>query len=284
MWFAAPALSACAMLHGLMWTFANALRAGWRFLPIKYRAAAKEAPDVAELDYAGSNLRLHVSSAVDLDRAGACSKEPETVRWLEEMLADGGVLYDIGANVGAYSLVAWACSHGKARVVAFEPGFSTFPQLCRNVLLNGCQDAVTPLNVALSDRNELQVFKYSSLLGGAASHLGLSVNGSASGQNSNRVLFSQPMWVQTLDDVIAKFGLPAPNHIKIDVDGHELAVLRGADKTLRSGTVRSVQIEIGEHDPDTPAILSVLEQAGFRISRVSPHKTGQIADYVFVRA
>jgi FkbM family methyltransferase len=259
----------------------KAVRFGWRALPVRYRAMVKQSDDVARLDYPGSELYMHVNSTADVDRAASCAKEPGTVAWIEQDVS--GVLFDIGANVGAYSLVAWAHSQGRTRVVAFEPGFSTFPQLCRNILLNGCQDAVTPLNVALSDENALRHFRYGNLRGGAASHVGLSEATSASGQHGSRVMFTQPMWVHTLDDAIVRFELPFPNHIKIDVDGHELAILRGARATLANPALQSLQIEIGQQDPDGPEIRSLLESSGFKVTRVSQHPSGPIADYVFAR-
>jgi FkbM family methyltransferase len=254
--------------------------AAWSSLPLRVRALLKDYPDRVRLDYRRKDLYLAVSSPMDVGRAAACAKEPGTVRWIEEQVS--GVFYDIGANVGAYSLVAWAFSNGRTRVIAFEPGFSTFPQLCRNILLNGSEGQITPLNIALSDHSGPEVFRYGSIDAGAAQHVGLSTGATASGSNDGRVVFQQQMWTHTLDDAIDRFQLPAPAHIKIDVDGHELAILVGAERTLKAGTVRSLQIEIGELDPDTAAIHSFLEGCGFSVDRVSPHVGGTIADLVFV--
>jgi len=142
---------------------------------------------------------------------------------------------------------------------------------------------VVPLNVALSERSELREFRYSRLESGAASHMGLSTADSQSQQHSGNVVFTQPMWVHSLDDAIVKFRLPQPNHVKIDVDGHELAILRGAEATLKNPELRTLQVEIGEQDSDGPAIRALLEAQGFMVRRVSPHPSGPIADYVFAR-
>jgi FkbM family methyltransferase len=257
------------------------MKACWGQVPIRLRAVVKQTSDVQRLDYPKRELYVHVDSSADVDRAGSCAKEPATVRWIEEDV--DGVFYDIGANVGAYSLVAWAKAPGRTRVVAFEPGASTFSQLCRNILLNGCQDMVTPLNIALSDHSGLERFRYGSLRGGVAAHVGLGADEGASTQHYNLVVFTQPMWVHSLDEAIAKYELPEPNHIKIDVDGHELAILRGAKGTLAGNSVRSLQVEIGDRAEDGPAIRALLESFGFQVKTVAQHAGGPVADYVFVR-
>lgn len=273
-----------------MFPLLKALKMCWNVLPLDYRVLAKEAPDVARLDYPGHDLYIHVTSNADIDRANSCRKEPGTVQWIEQDVS--GVFFDIGANVGAYSLVAWARFRERAgssgsprriKVYAFEPGFSTFPQLCRNILLNGCGDAIVPLNLALSDKSELREFRYARLESGAASHLGLSRDGGHAQENSPDVAFTQPMWVHSLDDAIIKFRLPQPNHVKIDVDGHELAILRGAEATLKSVELRSLQVEVGEHDVNGPLIRALLESHGFSVTRIAQHPSGPIADYVFSR-
>jgi len=258
------------------------LRRAWQTISIRRRALIRQTDrDVVRLDYPRKDIFLHVDSHIDLRRARSCEKEPGTVAWLEEDVEDGSVLFDIGANVGAYSLVAWAKSAGKTKVFAFEPGATTFPQLCRNIILNGAADAIVPLNIALSSRRELQLFKYNTLLAGGGEHLGLSDEASASSQHSASVSFTQPVITYALDEVIELFRLPWPNHIKIDVDGHEYGILEGATKVLDSDALRTIQIEIGEDDRFATEMKALLSSRGFRVKRVSRHGQGPVADYVF---
>src|SRR5262245_23889981 len=62
---------------------------------------------VVPLDYDAHSVRLLATSPMERKwRARSCKKEPWTVAWIEESMGSGGVLYDVGANVGTFSLVA----------------------------------------------------------------------------------------------------------------------------------------------------------------------------------
>ena len=113
---------------------------------------------------------LVTSPKENSSRARSVMSEPWTVHWLERVVAPGEVLYDVGANVGTYSLVA-AISHDReVRVFAFEPSFVTYAALCRNILENDCDKCITPMPVALTEHRGNTVFKYRSLVSGAIEH------------------------------------------------------------------------------------------------------------------
>jgi FkbM family methyltransferase len=210
-----------------------------------------------ELDYAPHRIQLVVSSPRVVSRLSSVEKEPFTVEWIERSINPGDVFYDIGANVGAYSLIAAKATGNRARVFAFEPSPSSFRDLFRNVLLNDCAESVTPLPLVLWSESRLLSFRFRSLRSGAArhrvsSHLGLG------GPLVTRVLGV------CLDDLVERFGVPVPNHAKIDVDGAELEVLRGAVRTLRRPEWRSIIIELDPGDTKrNRAIKALLAEAGF---------------------
>ena len=117
-------------------------------LPSKHAVGIKENLKlVGKLDYAYANVLMNLESVSQLARLDACQKEPETVAWLENRLRPGDVLYDIGANVGAYSFLASSIMGRQIKIFAFEPSFSSFDQLCKNVLLNDCHGIVIPLQI-----------------------------------------------------------------------------------------------------------------------------------------
>jgi FkbM family methyltransferase len=161
--------------------------------------------------------------------------------------------------------VAFARFGGTVRVYAFEPGFATFPQLCRNITLNGAQGAIVPLQVALSDVNGLTEFHYQNLLPGGALHS----LGEAIDQRGRP--FAPSVSLRTLgfrlDDLVRQFGLPWPNHIKIDVDGTERRVLAGAEAVLANPALRSLVIEASEQADEDASIAGVLAAHGLRGTR-----------------
>ncbi len=234
-------------------------------LPGRMRLALRQAAAVvAPLDYRGGGLRLHVESLLEYDkRARSCAKEPETVAWIERNVRPGDVVFDIGANVGAYALVAARFTAGRARVFAFEPGCANFAQLCRNIVLNDCGASVVPLALALSDHTGFDVFHYRSLDSGAALH--------TLGADAARAVFDQPLPCYRLDDLVERFGLPQPNHIKLDVDGIEHAVLQGAERTLKDPALRTVLVETDDGRSGSERITATLAAAGLRLASTHPH-------------
>jgi FkbM family methyltransferase len=191
------------------------------------------------LDFPDADIYLRVTSKAERLRLHACAKEPFTIEWIQQRVGAGDVLYDIGANVGVYSLVAAKKPGGGARVFAFDPSYLNIASLGANIVLNKVEDQITPLPIALSDATGMAIFALRSLEPGSARH---SLGEEVSDEGSTR--YRQPVMTFRLDDLVDRMGLPLPNHIKLDVDGGELAVLAGAARTLASSSLRSMLIEV----------------------------------------
>lgn len=188
-------------------------------------------------------------------RLASCSKEPLTVKWIETFQKEDTV-FDIGANAGAYSLImALYCKH----VYAIEPASINYALLCKNISLNvsrgTIQNNVTPLNIALSDKNGLETLNYNS------TELG------TSGQQIVPILnpvFSQKVICFTLDYFITLFNINTPTHLKIDVDGIELAILEGSQQLLANMALKSVMVEMNG-DSNSHLITKLLTKNGFKV-------------------
>jgi len=139
------------------------------------------------------------------------------------------VFFDIGANVGAYSLVASEVAG--SRVFAFEPHPASFQLLERNIELNK-RSNVTPLRVALSAETG------DALLTDTPD---LSTNSILAQESPNQE--SVPITTARLDDICGERDI-RPSVVKIDVEGHELKVIEGFSKGLRR--TACVLVERGE--------------------------------------
>lgn len=237
---------------------------------------------IRRLDSYDHELYLMVTSDVEsLMRLKSCRKEPETVAWLDATFKSGDVLYDVGANVGAYSLVAARIGGQLARVVAFEPGYRTFSNLVDNVNINGLEKSITPLPIALAEHTQLSSFTYSSVSSGSASHPGLQDGPTEPSSDGHRV---QTVVAAALDDIVVVLHLPPPTHLKIDVDGTEISVLRGARAVLRAPGLRFIMIEIDHRNADARSIEDFIVDAGFRLSGRTVHSDTHTSNCLYERA
>ena len=224
---------------------------------------------IQRLKYKPVEVHLHVESEFETRRLRACRKEPWTAAWIQDALEPGDTFYDIGANVGPFALVAAKLGRPGVRVVAVEAGAASFASLCRNIVLNGVTDTVIPLPISLGDRTELNVFNYSDLTAGAAIH---SLAGDSPYVDYEPV-YRQPVLTFALDDLLERFDLPRPTHVKLDTDGSELQILRGARNAL-SSDIRSLMIEMEAGDADR--IVALLSEAGFEFVERNRRRRGDV--------
>ena len=215
---------------------------------------------------------LIVDSWISWERAEAfATAEPETLDWIDSMAA-ADVLFDVGANVGIYSLYAGARG---VRVWAFEPEAVNAGRLQQHIALNGLVGKVTPYVVALADRSRLDLLYLNgpAVLPAAALHaFGRAIDYADRPFNA---VATQGCYGTTLDALI-EAGLPVPTHIKIDVDGLESAVIDGARRLLAHPGLRSILIEISHgHEK----VADRIQQNGFRRVDFAPTTT----NHIFVR-
>ena len=156
---------------------------------------------------------------------------------------------DVGANVGSYTVLA-AGGVG-AHVTAVEPIPSTFQSLSRNVLLNGLTELVRCWQGGLSNMNT--VLRFTTGLD-CVNHV----------LAEHEVLPSVEVPVTTLDELV---GRDVPTLIKIDVEGHELAVLRGAQRVLASPKLLALIMETNgsgaRYGIDDEELIEDLSHYGF---------------------
>jgi len=220
------------------------------------------APRPMRLEYPRQEIWLQVTSDEERRyRLRNPAKEPWTIDWLHEYVRRGDVLFDIGANVGVFSLIA--AMEAGARVFAFEPGFANYARLCENIHLNGCAKTITPLPWLLANKAGLFPFEYRSLAPGQSRHV--MGDGNVSPEADAGLVYVQPMTGLSIDCAIELFALPVPAHIKLDVDGAEALVLEGAAATLCRPELRSVLVEASAKTGEE--VTARLAGAGLRLAR-----------------
>ncbi|MBF0358617.1 MAG: FkbM family methyltransferase [Magnetococcales bacterium] len=212
-------------------------------------------------------------------------KEPETIEWLNS-LQESDLLWDIGANIGLYSL--YAASTKKVQVLSFEPSAANYFTLCRNIELNNLDDKISALCLAFNNTTKLDTLNMATTeIGGALSSF--ASNNNLFGESFNPA-FRQGMVGFSIDEFVRLFNPPIPSHIKIDVDGIEGLIIEGAKQLLNNPTLKNISIELDENRQDEiDFVEKTLTGAGFRFQH---KKHGQMYDggqfascynYLFIR-
>jgi FkbM family methyltransferase len=145
--------------------------------------------------------------------------EPDVWKRLMDEVRPGDTCVDLGASIGLYTLGFALRLRGKGMVFSFEPDPLSQQRLVDHIALNGVGHLVCPINVAVSDNNGVIRF---------ASGTGPTSHAAWSGDTN-----SISVATLRLDSFFDGAG-PTPDIMKIDVEGLELQVLKGAVELLRN--------------------------------------------------
>jgi FkbM family methyltransferase len=165
------------------------------------------------------------------------SKEPETIEWIkffaENKELNCEVFVDVGANVGIYTLL-WLSLDSESLAISVEPSKVNYDLLAKNIELNKFSRRVKIVNSPLSSRNGSGFYKESDLRPGSSSY---------------RFYFHDDLILEnkesieslTLDFLLDKSV--GTKILKIDVDGNDFDILRGAEFSLKNNQILSILIE-----------------------------------------
>ena len=234
-------------------------------LDLTYRIETKNGPILLYCD--SETVRIRASTMLE--------REPETLAWIETFAPDE-VLWDIGANIGVFTL--YAARVASARVVSFDPLPFNHAGLVRNLTLNHLHDRVTALCVALSDETRiapLMVPAEADMPGGAG---GVFAEVTDNYGEAVDVVYELRTLGYSIDDFLDKFDVPFPNHLKMDIDGIQERVVIGARRTLRDRRLKSAMLELQPMPQQTAIILKEMEDAGFELVETVKAVGGGSAD------
>jgi FkbM family methyltransferase len=176
--------------------------------------------------------------------------EKELINWCKQFGNPNSLFLDIGAHTGTYSISL--AEHFK-ETYAFEPQRATFYALCGSVALSG-RTTIECQRVGLGDSSQVgeQTLNIVSNDGGGSTLHG----------NGLTVLRKETISIRTLDS----FQLDSVGFIKMDVEGNELSVLKGATETLKRSGYPRILFESNTHNTE---LWAFLEQLGYTIHTIA---------------
>jgi FkbM family methyltransferase len=193
-------------------------------------------------------LNLHESAAM-VQRAMS-AYEPAKHTLIRRHLRPGMTFIDVGANKGDFTLLAARLAGNSGKVISIEPEPENHSILQRSIELNNYTN-IKVLRVALSDCD-----------GSAMLQIG-STSGSHTLSPEFDGLRTVAVATRTLDGVVAEQQLGSINMMKIDVQGLELAVLRGASRTLGANPRMILLLDLPKQSEKRRAIGEYLAQFNF---------------------
>jgi FkbM family methyltransferase len=219
---------------------------------------------VSKIEVPGGTMQFITPTPLLQTRASsALSKEPDTIEWIERF-DPSDVFWDIGANVGIFSL--YAAMRRGVRVLAFEPFADNYMVLCKNIDINSLGDRIIPYCMALAGKTELGLLNLASRDMGAALHQFGRRGETSRYWTVGHSTFAQGMLGYTIDDFIRQFQPPFPTRLKLDVDGLEWQILQGSRQTLRDPRLLSIMVELSLSDQaERDHAMAWLSDSGFEL-------------------
>jgi FkbM family methyltransferase len=215
----------------------------------------------------GLRWRLDLREGIDFSIFLLGSFEPNMATAYRNMIASGSIVVDIGANIGAHTLRLATCVGAAGRVIAVEPTQYAFERLREHVLLNPSLASRIVLLQAM-----LMGSEHAPLAEKIESSWPLDTPSDAHPGHAGVGKVTTGAAVRTLDSVVSDLDLKSVDFLKLDVDGYEVEVLRGARDTLR----RFAPVIFFEHSPYVLAekgykpdeLVNILVDAGYRFTNL----------------
>lgn len=187
---------------------------------------------------------------------------------------DGRVIIDAGSNIGVYTLKH--CDRAE-KVIAFEPEPEIFSYLEKNLAFNGVSN-VTPVNVALSSKSgEVDFYITSQFFG---KNVGHEINPAS----THKPIGAIKIRAITLDEIMkSKFAeIDEIETVKIDIEGHEIPMLRGSIALLERAAIKNFSIAAYHYKDEERECREFLENYGF-FTRTRFISNGDIILYAKLR-
>jgi FkbM family methyltransferase len=182
--------------------------------------------------------------------------EPITAMLLQKLLQPGSTFVDIGANIGIFSLLV-CHKQPEVKVIAFEPNPKNFHILKENVAANGFEQ-ITCESIAVSNSDGVAKFFFNDS--------DMSASLVSDFQSFNTRADWAEVQTRTLDSYFSQRALTSPVVMKVDVEGHEEALLDGAHQAIASYKPDLILEVLAGYSPRSTAFLKELGYRFFPIT------------------
>lgn len=178
-----------------------------------------------------------------------------------DMIKPGDCVFDVGAHVGWYSLLSARLVGDSGKVLAFEANPRNYWYLDRHIRQNGVAGTVEAAHLGIADKRGNLYFQ-----GGT---------GTGTGRLAETGEVRVP--AKSIDEIVAERNC-TPTHIKIDVEGGEMAVLEGASETLSR---HKPVLFLSTHGADIKAqCMDYLAEKGYTFRPMGEKVLDQVADFI----
>ncbi|MBB4480087.1 FkbM family methyltransferase [Rhizobium etli] len=228
----------------------------------------------------GVNWSLDLRDGVDFAIYLLGGFEVRTLDRYRELIDDGDLVLDIGANVGSHTLPLAQLVGGAGKVISFEPTAHAFAKQKANISLN-------PTLAQRIDAHQMMLMASASeaMPEAVYSSWPLEIAEDLHCEHHGRLMSTEGARLGTLDETLRDLGVGKVDFIKLDVDGNELAVLLGATVTLKKFQPR-IMLELApyvyaDNPGDFDRLLQLLWEGGYEIGEMaSGRKLPEDADKV----
>lgn len=206
----------------------------------------------------GSKMLLDLSDkGISKDLALDGIREPESTKIIPEMVKQGNIIIEIGANIGYYAFIESRLVGQEGKIYAIEPSPSNFAKLVKNIKLNNYKN-IECFQIGIGDRKtkaKMYVSTHSNL-------------NSLFYQKNRPILRTIKINILSLDEFLKDKS--NPDFIRMDVEGYEYFILQGMKNTLKSKHPMKIFIELHPHimrKQQTTSVLNKLMENGFEIKK-----------------
>ena len=221
--------------------FFSKMRTKWRYLEYE-----KKLPKILQVQVGKNCASLLVSDKTEYARILSVNEDNHIIKCLMDFLNPGDCYWDVGGNIGLYTVLLAKSVGNSGKVIAFEPEERAFKRLLENIQLNELINAC-PLHVALGEENKKMKLNISEHFSSGSHSL------VTQKQVTNTILIEEIVEVCKGDDLRKEKKLEVPTAMKVDVEGAEYEVLKGLSETLQDSRCRLVVCEVH---------FSILESCG----------------------